>query len=386
MSDPAGTDSVLGADPLDSRVARRPLAAGRRESSLRRRLAAGLSATPVPGLLLAVGLALGPEGLNLLSRGVLSYLDPAVTAALAALGLLVGLGVDWRRGRELRLLGAASLEATLTMLLVGVGVLLLSLREPDLVPSGWALALIVGICASASSTSPAADPALLGSAASRISDLDDVLPILAGGAALAAFRARSPFPALGLTLECLALAVAAACAAWLLLSRCSSESEQHVFTAGVVLLLGGLAEFLGMSALFFGLVAGAVLRVLGGSVRERIARDLRHVQHPLLVLLLLVAGARVAFAPALLALVLVYVPLRLAGKLGAGALLRRMAPARAAWDLGRSLVSPGVIAAAFALNLGQAGADPAGLVLAVAVSGSVFSELLALLVRRREPS
>jgi hypothetical protein len=54
--------------------------------------------------------------------------------------------------------------------------------------------------------------------------------------------------------------------------------------------------------------------------------------------------------------------------------------------IGRLLVSPGVLAAAFALNCGIAGADPSGLVLGVAVLGSVVSELLALVIRGEESS
>ena len=201
-----------------------------------------------------------------------------------------------------------------------------------------------------------------------------------GGVALASFRAGSLGGGLWLALQCTAVAAAVTCAGWLLLGRSRAEGGRHVFTAGVVLLLGGLAEFLGTSAVLNGLVAGVLLGVLGGSARERMARDVGHIQHPLVVLLLLVAGARVAFTPGVLLVAFAYVALRLAGKIGGGVLLRPVAPGHSAWELSRLLVSPGALAAAFALNCGLAGADPAGLLLAVVVTGSVFSELLALVV------
>src|SRR5688500_16537097 len=98
----------LGTDPLDSSMGLRARADGRGRSWwLRTRLALGLSPMPVPALLLLAGVALGPLGLGLFSLRVLSYLDLIVSAALAALGVLVGLGLDMRRPGEWRLLGAA---------------------------------------------------------------------------------------------------------------------------------------------------------------------------------------------------------------------------------------------------------------------------------------
>jgi hypothetical protein len=64
----------------------------------RHRVALGLSPSSVTGLfLLPAGVAVGPNGLGFLSPSVLSYLDPAIPVALAALGVLVGLGLGGRR-------------------------------------------------------------------------------------------------------------------------------------------------------------------------------------------------------------------------------------------------------------------------------------------------
>jgi uncharacterized membrane protein SirB2 len=352
-----------------------------------RRLALGLLPTPVLGLfVLLLGVALGPHGLSLLTPAVLSYLDPAVSVALAALGVLVGLGLDLRRPREGRLLAAASLEAGVTMLLVGAGVLLMLSRwsaPADLAP--WLLALLLGICASASATMPTGAPFESQAPATHIGDLDDVLPIVIGGLALAWMREGSPGPAAWLTVQAAVVALVMALAAWLLVTQASSDSEQRVFTLGSLLLLGGAAEYLSLSALLAGFVAGAFWNLAGGPARDHIRRDVYHVQHPLVVLLLVIAGARVGFTPILFGLVVVYLVLRITGKVAGGWLVRRIIPSDLPFPVGLRLMSPGIVGIAFALNVLQAGgSERAALVLAVAVAGSLGSELLSLLVRLPE--
>jgi len=95
-----------------------------RSEPLSSRVGLGLSPSPRVGLaVVPLGAALGPAGLNLLSLPVVDVLNPAVSVALAAPGVLAGLGLDFRRPREGRLLAAASLEAGVTILVVGVAVL-----------------------------------------------------------------------------------------------------------------------------------------------------------------------------------------------------------------------------------------------------------------------
>ena len=80
------------------------------------------SATSAPvALLLAAGIACGPQGMNLLSPAALALLDPVVPVALAALGVLVGLSVSDRRTDGPRTLGAAWLAAAVTLLVVSAG-------------------------------------------------------------------------------------------------------------------------------------------------------------------------------------------------------------------------------------------------------------------------
>jgi len=381
---PRAGDAPLSTDPLDASMSRARSGSDTSPSWwAKSRLALGLSLSPLPGLLLLVGVALGPHGLQVLSPRVLSLLDPVVSVALAALGVLIGLGLDLRRAGEWRLLGTASLESGLTMLVVGAGVLAVGAGGP---PGGLTLglvALLLAICASTSSTRPPANPVGPAATVAQLGDLDDVLPIVVGGIALALLREPSLAAATWITAQAILLALAIAAAGRLLTAQASSDAEERVFTIGTVMLLGGVAEFLSVSALLAGLVAGTFWTARGGDVLTRISRDIRHIQHPLVVLLLLIAGARTTFVVGLGTLVLVYVTLRAVAKIGGGWLVARMGPVPLPSALGLHLMSPGVIAVAFALNAGQA-SDAVLPILSIAVLGSLASELLAQLVRPAE--
>jgi hypothetical protein len=387
LTGPREDSAPLGTDPLDFSLERvHGEAPPRRSAWPGSRLALGLSPTPLPWLLLPIGIALGPQGLRLISPGVLSFVDPVVSVALAALGVLIGLGLDLSRPGEARLFGAASVEAGVTILLVGAAVLLVGRIQPLPELSVWLLALLAGICASTSSTAPGAEPGGARAIIARVGDLDDVLPIVLGGAALALIREASPGGAAWIGVQAVGLALAIAYAGWLLVAQSSSKAEQRVFIVGTILLLGGIAEFLSLSALLAGLAAGTFWTAIGGDVRDRIARDVGHMQHPLVVLVLLIAGARVGFSPSLGAVVLAYLAWRVAAKLAGGQLVRRLVGGNLPRHLGLHLLSPGVIAVAFALNVTQTGGALGDAILTIAVAGSIGSELLSLLFRAAEPS
>jgi hypothetical protein len=363
------------------------LPAGRRRSWAGSRLALGLSPTPLSGIFLPIGIALGPEGLQLLSSHRLAFIDPVVSVALAALGVLIGLGLDMRRPGEGRLLAAASLEAGLTIAVVAAGLWGLAAVTPLPGLDIWLAAVVLGICAAASSTTPGGEGGPQGQTiVDRVGDLDDVLPILLGGFVLGLIRAPAPGDASWLTAQAIGLALVIAWAGSLLVARASSDAEQGVFAIGTILLLGGTAEFLALSPLLAGLVAGAAWSTIGGGVRERIARDVSHMQHLLVVLLLLIAGASVGFTAGLALFWVAYVTLRAAGKIAGGWLLRLVA-AGAGRDLpprlGLRLLSPGVVAIAFALNAARVTGEQGNALLVIAVAGSILSEIVSLLVRPR---
>ena len=349
-----------------------------------RRLALGLSPTPTAGLmLLLAGIALGPHGLNILSESTLSSLDPVVSASLAALGALVGLEIRVRRPREGRLLAAANVEAGATILVVAVGIAIVHYLSPAAGAMPWLLALMLGICAAPSSTPavPAGSPRAM--IAARIGDLDDVLPIALSVAAVAWTRPGPPAALASLIGQSAAIALTVGVAGWLLIAQTSSESEQRVFAIGALLLLGGAAAHLSTSALLAGLIAGIFWNATATPARDCIARDLRYLQHPLVVLLLVVAGGRLDLAPNLWGLVIAFVVLRLVGKLAGGWIAGRAAP-ELPGDLGFRLSAPGVAAVAIALDASQAQGGPeAATMFAIVIAGSLGSELISVMGSRR---
>jgi hypothetical protein len=343
------------------------------------------SAVSAPvALLLTAGIAVGPRGLNLLSPTTLGSLEPVVPVALAALGVLVGLSVSDRRADDRRALVAACVAAAVTALVVsaGFGVVALTAMSSIARPF-WILILTGGLCAATALTLPSDNPLEPRPASTRLIELGVLLPIVAGGLTLAWMRAGSSAGAAILVAQTCAVTLALAAAAWLLLTRTSSATEERVFAVSALLLVGGVAAALSVSALFGGLVAGVFWRYAGRHPRETISRDVLFVQHPLLVLVLLVAGARADLSAGAFALGAGYVLLRVAGQLAAGTVARRIIGARAPRDLGLHLLPPGVFGVGFALNaVSVVGADAATLLAAVVI-GTIGAELVAVLLLPR---
>jgi hypothetical protein len=350
-----------------------------------RRLAVGLSPTPGSSLaLLLLGLALGSHGLGVLSATVLTFLEPAVSAALAALGVLVGLHINVSVLRRRQLIAAAGLTWGATILVVSAGVIALHALSPAPEATPWLLALLLGVCAVPSSTAAEVSGESDDVALSHFRDLDDVLPILVSVVALAWLR---PGGAAALTLllaQGSLIAIAIAFATWLLMTQASTESEQRVFTIGALLLLGGAAAHLSLSTVYVGLLAGMSWNVVSKAGRDHIESDMRYLQHPLLLLLLIFAGARLTFGVAETGLVVAYIALRIAGKWIGGRLAGRAVkelPRLRAW----SFSGPGVVAIAIAIDaLLTQGSSLGYLLFTIVIAGSLGSELLSSLVWRRD--
>lgn len=268
-------------------------------------------------LLLVLGAVLGPHGVGVLSERALAVVDPAIPAALAALGALLGLAIGGGEILHRRLLSGTTAEA---VLVIGGGVLLAVVREPT---ASSALTLVLQLCG---------------------------------------------------------LAVVVALAGWLLLTGAASDTEQRVFTLATVLLLGGAAEYLSLSALMSGLVAGAFWHRARGPAGELIRRDLAHVQPPLIALVLVVAGAQVEVSPAIAVAAVGYAALT-AGATLAGAWMRRGGASPRA-PVGQAAIAPGVLGVALALTLLRVDPPAFSGVLAVAAIGAVASEFLSLVLDR----
>jgi hypothetical protein len=386
--------SEVGQDELDAQVSVSDADALRWIDVLgRTRAALGLRPLTAPALIFVpLGAALGPVGLGVVPLTVLGHLYPVIAVALAAIGIFVGFGVAIERPHDRRLLAIAGLEALVTIAVVALTCMGL-FASWRITESGTVLmALVLGICASATSASiavpglsssratdaPAIDEVAMRDAVLRIADLDDVLPIVVGGGILA-FGTGMTWSA-SVTLMTLGLIVPLtfAMAGGLLFDRAHDPAERSVFVIGTATLLGGGATYLGVSPLFAGMVAGIFWKYSPGRADTIIRDDLRRLQHPLVVLLLIFAGA--AIQPSYLALWLAaaYVMTRLCGKLLGGWLVSRLTPSLSPADLGSYLLPPGVIGLAFALSfhLVTFSVTSAAVLTAVA-AGTLASEIIA---------
>lgn len=216
------------------------------------------------------------------------------------------------------------------------------------------------------------------------SRLAEVLLIVAGGVLVAAFREPSPAAVIRLMAVLSAISATVAIAGWLLVAQTSSEGEQHVFVVGALLLMGGASTYLSLSAVFAGLLAGATWAFAGKVGKARIVRDLRYFEHPLVVMVLIVAGAAVTVSAdaAMLAVVLVVTSLTVRP------LVRRLAVRRDEDGIS-TLVPSGLIAVALALDALRADGRPewAVTLLAAVVLATIAVEAMsAVFFARAEPT
>lgn len=362
-------------------MSRPPGALRRLRGSLRTRAALGLGPATSPiTVLLPVGILIGPWGAGLLSVEVIAHLDVVVSIALATLGVFAGIALGTPRGPSRRLFAASMTQAAVAMAVVTAAtVVLLGAWEMPLPVSPVLLASALGIAAAASAAPSVTDVDHAGGhIAARVADLDDVLPIAFGAVLLSLVVTTAERMAVDILMTIGAGAVVGI-SGWLLFER-AAGAERGVFVLGTLALLGGAAAYLGTSPLLAGIVAGVIWVRTPGHTDRIAADDLRKLQHPLVVLVLLLAGA--GLQPTLPGIWLFgpYVLFRMTGKLLGGWLAARVAPGVAPSDLGAYLMAPGVLGIAFALNLQQIAPEAAAPVVLAVALGAVASELIALLV------
>jgi hypothetical protein len=364
-----------GVDPLDSRL---PERGPRWWSRFRVRAALGLKPALAPALVfIPIGAMLGPAGLDVLSLTVISHLDPLLSAALVVLGVFIGRG--WGRRRPpARVLAAASVEAGFTTFVVAGAIWFLLVAWNAPLSGSLALAAVaLGIVSSVSSA-PEGERGATPSLAASIADFDDVVPILLGALVLAFAHPLGPDRALLLGAWTVAFSVLIAVAADLLF-RNADGAERGAFLVGALALLAGGAAYVGGSALLAGFVAGLLWSRLRAS-EFVLSNYLGKLQHPLMVLLLLVIGALVS--PTMLA-IWIAVPMvlfRLTGKVAAAALASRIGGGGEPLPLAAALVAPGILGVAFALQFAQLSAGAGLTVASAAALATVANEALGLLV------
>jgi hypothetical protein len=376
---------VTAADPLDAQLA--PAARAVRPARWRRmhRAALGFSATRVPVfVLVGAGVLLGPHGIAILTPPMLDGVQPVMAVVLGALGVLIGIGFDVRSGRDLRLLAAGSLESAVTIAAIAGAVVLAAPPAAAANAPLLALALVIGACGGSSSSHPATfSQSAVSARVTRLTDLDDLIPIGAATIVLALVGA-APRDAGLLLFKAAAAGVALAFAGRLLVGETESHGEQRVFVIAMLLLIAGSAEYLRVPSLFVGLIAGLVW---GATDRagDRLASNVRYFQHPILVMLLAVAGARLV--PSLLAawLAAVFVLARIAGKVIGGWIASAAVDRQLPRLVALRTLSPGLVVIALALAAEQVIGGTAGqLLLAAVVAGAAASDLLSLAVNPEE--
>ena len=256
-------------------------------------------------VMLLLGIAAGPYGLHVLSPAVLSLLDPGIAMGLAMLGVFVGLSFDPRHRPTAR---------SVTASLVRTGIVMI--RWPR---ASYRRSCIWTQCG------PLVGPAGCSwRLRSRVGSRDRrqrrrCVDDRCGGARDG--RARDPDPALGgfIAGALFVVALLVAAAGWLLVGqthRSRTARLRRRIAAGRVE-PPPIWECPRCSPALSSAPPGTSL---GASPRPRIMRDLYYFQHPLVVLVLVVAGAHATLSVEAFALAAVFIAVRaIARKRGAWA-------------------------------------------------------------------
>jgi hypothetical protein len=347
---------------------------------LRTRAALGLEPLAAPALVFVpLGMALGPHALGIVTPSLIGRMEPVIAVALATLGVFVGMALDVRtRGRR-RLFLAASVESVITMAVLGATMTFLLQRWA--LPTDTGLTLVAWMLAVAAAVSAAGVPgdgaAPVERVATSVADLDDAGALVAGAFVTAAIASPSAGETLRIVLFTALVGLLAGIAGWLLFERARSEAERGVFVLGSLALLGGAADYMQCSPLLAGMVAGLSWTLLPGRADRIVRGDVGRFQHPLVLLLLVSAGALIHVTALAVWLLAPFVVFRLAGKVIGAWAAARLLPVTAG-DLAAYLVPPGLLGIALAINFLQVSATPTALAVATAVAlGTLASEAVA---------
>lgn len=352
---------------------------------------------PIPrvSVLIVLGVAVGPIGLDLLPEAREQWFPIVSAVALVMVGFLIGGEFTTERLREL---GARSavislVESLGTALVVGTGLLAVGVEAQLALP-------LAGVAAA---TAPAAVLGVVQESGQRgpfsrllqaIVALDDavglvvfslllaVVGLLSGADGGATEPLRAALWELG---GGIGLGVALGLPAAFLTGRLQPGRPVLEEAFGLVLLCAGLGVWLGVSYLLAAVVMGAVVANLA-SHHERPFREIESVEWLFLVVFFLLAGASLELSAlgAVGWIGLGYIVLRTVGKIvGAwlGVTVVGGAPARARW-LGVALLPQAGVALGLALLADQQLPEAGGDVLAIVVGATVVFELIGPLGTR----
>lgn len=356
---------------------------------------------------LAVGFALGPGALGLLTPEAIEALFPLLALGIGWVGFHFGLQLDWESLERFpaRHYAFALGQAALTVVVFGaIGIALTRLAG---LQGPVPLLLVVAAACTAAVTTPAGI-ALVSSTfqvKGQVRDLllfagsiDAMIGIVALQLTYALFRPGTVEAGIGppgqLVFAGMALGVGAICGIvfiWLTRSRPAGE-ELVLYLLGASAFAAGVALQWDLSALFVSMTMGALVANLSKS-RARIQLVLARWEKPVYVTFLLLAGALLQLTTWLvLPLALAYVALRLVAKVVSAAMLVRplgLAPTVPS-SIGLGLIPQGGISIAMAVSamllyadLEVGGLDAESVLFTVIVMGVALSELLGPLLTMR---
>jgi len=321
--------------------------------------------------------------------------EPLIQVALVMVAFLLGGELTWER---LRTTGPLILIVSLAVigvggLIVGAGLWLL----------GFPVAVAVSLAAISVATDPAAvheivhesgDTRLRARLLMGIVAIDDGWGVLAFGLAMALLGwwlsgdGSTALLLAGWELGGAVLlgSVVGLPAAWLT-GRLRPGEPTQVEAIALILLLAGLADWLGVSALLAAMIAGTLVANLSRH-HTRSFNEIEHIEWPFLVFFFVLSGASVDLARLddTLGMTLAYLLLRLVGRYLGGRLGVRLARVRQAElprDIGLALTPQAGVAMGMALLAAERfPAHGAALIATVVASTVLFEAVGPLLVRR----
>jgi len=352
---------------------------------------------------LALGLALGGQGLGLLERHMLANLEPVVDLALGWIGILFGLQFEIRRLRRYppRFFEITLLQSLFTAAVVGFVIYLaLGRFMPGEGESLWRVLVLIAAVGAVSSP---AETALAASAVSvvkrrfarlvhYVTSLDPLLPVVIFVFTTAFFHSSTEV-GIGSALAWTAVSALIGLVLGLLFYSYArhrhSENELAMMIIAFTVFSGGIAAYLNLSSLFVNIVLGITLANLLPT-SERIFRVLVSRERPVLIVLLVLVGANwIPFPQGRLvtvgALLAIYLAGRVLGKVVSLAAARpfvREELAQGGWAAGLALLGQGGMSVALIANYqflfsGEADTVAVSVVLCAVVFSEAFSAYAA---------
>lgn len=356
--------------------------AGSQARFLRLRRALGIEQLLASSFLfLPLGMLLSEAGLGIIHAAVVREFEPLVTLGLGVLGLLLGLRLDGRRlSREgTVLVRTAGVESLFTLLLVSVPTFFLLEMVGSSVGARASAAALLGCAAAISgreSLHAAARTEAGPTPVTRVADYGTVAGVLAAGILLALLTPTETMGSLEKLLALAGIGTIGGLSAWLLASDTRHQALRTTLLMGVLLSTAGTSVHLGLPPVAATLIAGIAIAHMPGTLARELRNNLKFLESPLTVLLLVIAGAAMQ-VPGLAALVVLvlFLLLRTAGKILGGYAASRVMGGVLPAKMGLGLLPSSAVALGLALDYRSSGQGELGdVVMTTVILGSLLSE------------